>query len=471
MNIQFLGATRTVTGSRFLIRTKKAMGLVDCGMYQGEDVEDRNYDDFEFDINKLDFVILTHSHLDHCGLLPKLFREGYRGKIYSSIPTRGVVEHMLLDSAKVQEIKYRESKRKKKKVDTQRWNDEAIKIDYPIYSTPDVLGTLSNFKPLDFGEEQTVASGVNIKFLRVGHALGAASVEMSVEENGDKKKIIFSGDMGNEQALLDNRFDWPKTADFVVMESLYGGINHGDREEEERDIVKTINNTFKRGGNVLMPVFTYQRSQEMLTMLRGFVESGKIPKNVKIYLDSPLAMRVTEEYKKYYEYLNKKIIKKYGNGRQLFSSDNFIFTKKARDSKRIRKNRRSIILAGHGMCAGGRMIFHLHDNLSDKRSSVLFVGFQAEDTLGREIVEGAKEVFVDDRKMKVKAEIKKYSAFSAHAGNDTLLKWVKGIGKDRLRKVFLVHAEEKRSEQLCEILNSDGYNAIVPEWKEEFSLN
>lgn len=474
MKIRFLGATRTVTGSCYLVSTERARFLVDCGLFQGIGVEDRNYEDFEFDPASIKFVVVTHSHIDHCALLPKLYKEGFRGKVYTTIPTRGVMEHMLLDSANVQEIKYREASRKSKSNkgwQLKQYIEEEIPLKRPIYDTRDVLGLLKTVEPVKFNQDLKVSKGIKIRFLRVGHALGAASILITVKEGREEKKVLFSGDMGNTRARLDSRYDYPKKADYVVMESLYGGVEHEDRDQTEKEFVEAINKTRTRGGNVLIPAFTYQRSQEILYILKKAIERGDISEDVKIYLDSPLAIKILDGYKKFYKFLNPAIVSKVKSGGELFACKNFILSRWARDSRRIKRNRKSIVIAGHGMCAGGRIIYHLLDNLSDKRASILFVGFQAEGTLGREIIDGAKEIMIDSKKVKVKAEIVKLFGFSAHADNNDLLKWVESLDKRVLDKIFLVHAEEKISFDFKKILEDRGYKAVVPEWKKEYSLN
>jgi metallo-beta-lactamase family protein len=474
MKIQFLGAARTVTGSCFLVKGKWGNFLVDCGMFQGEEVEQRNYEGFDFKPENIDFVILTHSHLDHCGLLPKLYREGFRGKVYMTPPTRDIVENMLMDSAKVQEIKYKESKRAnlRKDLDFVDSDEVGAGVLGILYDTPDVLGLLKQSVTINYGEEKSIAKNFKIKFLRVGHALGAASVKICVraEKGKNFKELLFSGDIGNTKSLLDSRFDWPERANIVVMESLYGGKEHDARKSTVENFAEAINTTVNKNGNVLIPAFTYQRSQEVLFLLKRMLEDKRIPQNTKVYLDSPLAMKNLEVYKRHFRNLNKKIVARYDSGEALFSHPNFIYSRRAKDSKKINNTSRSIIIAGHGMCVGGRIRFHLMQNLEDKRAAVLFIGFQAPGTLGREIIDGAKEVFIDGRKLKVKARIVKLFGFSAHGDNQDLLDWIGGIEKKALDKVFLVHAEEETSKVFERKLERMDYDVVVPKWKQEIEI-
>lgn len=480
MKIQFLGATRMVTGSCFLVESGGRKILIDCGMFQGVGVEEKNWEDLVFNPENLDAVILTHAHLDHCGLLPKLYKYGFRGKVYSTIPTRAIIEHILLDSAKVQELRYQEgirgSKRSKRDFKRNDWklvsqrDEVGGSYPKPIYDTVDVLGLLENTEAVDFKKLIHLNNIFSFSFLRVGHAIGAASVKLVVREKGKKKVLLFSGDIGNATQELDSRFDYCNEADYVIMESLYGGKLHDDRIESERRFKEVINRTVGKRGNVIIPSFTLQRTQETLYILRKLIENNQISKNIKIYIDSPLAIKITEIYKQHYENLNPEVIKKIRSGENLFSMKNFIFIKDAKMSRRIRKRRGSIILAGSGMCVGGRIVYHLLHNLSDKRSSIVFVGFQAEGTLGRKILGGKDEVIVENKLVRVKADIVRLAGFSAHADHNQLMKWLRAVDKSRLEKVFLIHAEEKVVFKLKEILMREGYDVIIPKWKQVFSL-
>lgn len=436
-------------------------------MFQGVEVEHLNYEEFAFNPREINCVFLTHSHLDHCGLLPKLYKEGFRGKVYMTPPTRAIIEFMLLDSAKVQELRFRESREGKKYKGWTLLDGDLAEssIKWPIYDTTDVLGLLELCTTEKFGEEFE-NNGIQAKFLRAGHALGAASVLLVVEG----KRFIFSGDLGNPRSRLDSVLNFPRKAEYIVMESLYGGRFHEDRTLTEEKFLKVINKTLSRGGNIIIPSFTYQRSQEILFLLKSLTEKGNISRDVRVFLDSPLAINITGVYKKYFKYLNPKVVRKYKSGESIFYSPNFVFAEDSKASKRIRKRRGSIIVAGHGMCAGGRIVYHLRDNLDDRRSSIVFVGFQAPGTLGREIIDGKKEVLIEDKKVRVKAEIVKLYGFSAHADHEGLLNWLSHTDKKDVKQVFLVHGEEETSRNLKESLEKDGYSAIIPEWKEEYEV-
>jgi metallo-beta-lactamase family protein len=440
-------------------------------MYQGSDVENRNYKRFAYNPRDIDFVILTHAHLDHCGLLPKLYKYGFRGPVYMTPPTRYIVDFMLMDSAKIQEIRFQEHlKRKKLKGWALKQYDlTRIQINRPIYDSRDSIGILGQSKIVHFNEQFRPSKDVRFNFFRAGHALGAGSVYLEIEENGNVQRIVFSGDLGNRFQHLDSIREYPHQADFIIMESLYGGRFHTDRRTEESRFLTAIEGTIKNGGNVIIPAFTYQRSQEILYLLRRFIESGSLSKEIPVYFDSPLGLSITEGYKKFYQYLNPEIFKSVQHPEQLFSSKHFVFIKNSFESRRIRKRQGSIIIAGSGMCVGGRVLYHLTSNLQNKTSTILFVGFQAPDTLGREILDGAHEVSIDDKIIPVYANIISVD-FSAHADHNDLIKWISYLKKEQVKKIFLVHAEKQCSLDLQKSLKRKGYNTTIPQWKKSYTL-
>ncbi|MBU0976693.1 MBL fold metallo-hydrolase, partial [Patescibacteria group bacterium] len=259
-------------------------------------------------------------------------------------------------------------------------------------------------------------------------------------------------------------------ADYVVMESLYGNKYHESRTETDDKLTEIVNKTLSRGGNVIIPSFTYQRSQELLILFKRLINAGKISNEVKVYLDSPLAIKVTNVYKKYFRYLNAELVKEFKSGEDLFYSPNIELLNDKNSSKGIRKKRGKIVIAGHGMCAGGRILFHLLHNLQDRKASIVFVGFQAPGTTGREIVEGTKQVMINDRMVKVLAEINALYGFSAHGDHNDLLKWLQALKQKSIKKVFLTHAEESTSLGFQKTLEQMGYSVAVPNWQEEYEL-
>lgn len=471
MTIKFLGAAETVTGSSFLVDTGKTRFLVDCGMFQGPDVEDRNYLPLEFDARELEFVILTHTHLDHCGLIPKLTRNGFRGKIYMTPPTAALAEIILLDSAKIQ---------------------EQSKPGNRIYESQDAQNAIANFASILFEETIKPSEDVSITLIPAGHILGAASVVIETNE----KRIVFSGDIGRvEQSIVKDAYVPEsiknKEVDYVVMESLYGGVEHPEHSESIKKLIDEINATLDSDGNVIIPCFAVHRSQEILEILKYAFENNHISQDVQVYLDSPLAIAATKIYTYHSEHFNDKYKilgeevryttgsgnKAYSEGdsgkilqQNRFQFDNLQFIRHHRQSLGLNKRKRSIIIAGSGMAAGGRVMHHLAANLEDPKAGVIFVGYQAEGTLGRELVEGETQVVINKKQLNVKAKITLISGFSAHADDSDLHDWLNQFTMAEKSKVFLVHAELERSQALAREFTESGFEPQIPEWNETITL-
>ena len=469
MKIQFLGASQFVTGSCYLLQVSGKKILIDCGMFQGLEIEDWNWKAFAFKPSEIDAAILTHAHLDHSGLLPKLYKEGFTGPVFMTLATREILEHMLLDSAKVQEIRYLQNNDKEVKGKKVRLalSFDPLAFAHLLYDTKDVMGLLKNTRESSFGEEFIVTEGVKAKFIRAGHVLGAASVVISANDAGTNKNVVFSGDLGNPELTLDTKIDYPKYADFVVMEALYGDSDHPDRAETENKFKDVINSTLSKGGNVIIPSFSLQRSQEILYMLVRFINNKLIPGNVRIYLDSPLSITITEIYKKRYHDLDDELVKAIDSGNEIFNHPNIEYVSSHKRSMKIRKKRGVIIIAGNGMCMGGRVLSHLAHNLPFANSTVALVGYQAEGTLGKELSEHAKEVIIEGLPVQVKSEIHYFQAFSAHPGQSGLLKWVNQIKKSTLKSIFLVHSDKEKAEVFKGLLENKGFsNVVIPAYKD-----
>ena len=400
---------------------------------------------YDFNPAELDFVLITHAHIDHIGLLPKLVKHGFRGPIYLTNETSAVAYHLLLDSAKIQENNLRDS----------RWRPSRGKL---IYDTTDALETIALFRPVKFDDEVNI-DGVVVKFERAGHALGAASIMCKV----DSKIIYFSGDLGRSEHPFLQPFDLaPRNADFVIMESLYGGIYHEQRAETIAKFERSINDIFNRNGNVIIPAFALQRTQEILYTLKKSYQDKQINKLEGVNLDSPLAQKITEVYT-HSIFLNNSL------GKDLFEFEQLRFI---RNPKKLTRSKfeSSIIIAGSGMCEGGRILGHLNKYLPDPRNGVLIVGFQAEGTLGRELLSGAKSVTINKKSVPVRAEIEDFLGFSAHADHKDLTLWLNRFDKKNLRKIFLVHAETERMDAFIDKENLKN-SAYAPEWKEEIVLD
>lgn len=454
ITIEFDGAAETVTGSNYLVRTPKGNFIVDCGMFQGPDVEKRNIQNFNYDPSEIDFVLLTHAHIDHSGMLPKLVKYGFSGEIFATNHTVLLTTELLLDSAKIQENNY------KRGLPYGKFTGEVSLV----YDTGDATQTISQFRSIRFRDTFSPIDGIEVTFIRAGHVLGAASIEVKIQDGGTTKTILFSGDIGRTKEDLIESFDleYQTKPDYILMESLYGGIYHPPIEDSTQDLVNLIAKTIQRQGNVLIPSFALQRTQLMLNILRKAKLSGQLANDVQVWLDSPLAQRVTEIYIASLQYTDEDI----------FSFPKLRYARKYKQSLAIRSKTSQLIIAGSGMADGGRIVEHLQKGLANKRNSVAFVGYQAEGTLGRLLVEGKKEVRFGTKKVKVKSEIGYFHGFSAHGDTTDYENWLKPKTSSKLQKIFLIHAELDKSTAMKQYLANDlgVQNTYIPKWKEVIEL-
>lgn len=464
MKLTFCGASQTVTGSCYLLETQGKKILVDCGMFQGKTVEHRNQR-FNFDPREISYVFLTHAHMDHSGLIPKLYREGFEGKIYATSPTIEISELLLLDSAKIQEMN--EFRPRNKRFGNQQ-RVEKPKLPL-LYETNNVYKALENFVTADIGSWFDV-EGIKVKFVRAGHVMGAVSIIIESES----KKIIFSGDLGREdQSLIPSYELVDEEFDYVVMESLYGGIDHEGRDESIRKLAEEINLTVGGNGNVMIPVFALHRSQEIMYDLKSAFENSQISSNVQIFLDGPLSISITQIYTKYL----------LGNNVHFAANDNMTLTKENlfigeankvvkdhRESIKLLRGQGKVVLAGNGMCEGGRIHNHLPNGLKKEKNKIIFVGYQADDTLGRAIADGQEYIFLKGKKVKVRADVVYLHGFSGHAGNKDLLKWLDNKTSKRLKKVFLTHADIERSTNFKVQIENNGFETVIPDINTSYNL-
>lgn len=468
MKIKFLGAAKTVTGSSYLLDTGREKILIDCGLYQGEpELEARNSLRFDFDAKEIDFVLLTHAHLDHSGLLPKLVKDGFMGRIYATYPTIDLVDIMLQDSAKVQleNLKKEYNSRLFKKNISQWEIKKLINSKELLYTLEDVYSTTQKFIGVVKDREIEIRDGLKIVFRESGHILGASSIELLV----DGKTIVFSGDIGHKGQYLMKEPTLFKKADFALIESTYGTRTHPTKSETEEQFYTIIDKTIKQGGNVIIPSFAVERTQELLySMHLRSTESGF---NYPVFLDSPMALKATEVFAKYSKYFNSDAIDFY-NGKDLFQFDNLFLISDIKDSFSLRRRKGNIIIAGSGMCTGGRVLYHLANNITDPNSTILFVGFQAKGTLGREILDGAEFVEINYKKYKVNANLYNLTGFSAHGDKNDLSNWIGSFDKSILKTIFLVHGEEDTmAEFAMDIKRIHKVDAYIPSWREEIELN
>jgi len=430
VRITFNGAAQVVTGSCHLFEVGNLKFLLDCGLFQGsEELEDLN-PKFTFDPAEVDFVVLSHAHLDHCGRLPYLVKKGFRGKIYATAGTVDVSRYILTDAAQVQEEHLKTANRRRLR--------EGKRPKEPLYTVDEVFDTFPLFEPCAFGKWYRVGP-VSFRFHDAGHILCSEFVELEVEG----KKVLFSGDLGNAGKPLIRDPELPEPADLVLIETTYANRKHKSFEESVEEFKRAILETFRRGGVVLIPTFALERAQDLLYLLKKFYEEGELPP-CKVFLDSPLAISVTKTFRRHPECLEDRVLKEFKRRGDLFSFPYLEFTRTVEESKKINDYRgRAIIIAGNGMCTGGRILHHLKHRIWDERNSIIFVGYQAEGTIGRAILEGAKKIKVFNETVAVKAKVYTINGFSSHADRPQLLNWLSKAIKKGRTEVVLVHGEKE----------------------------
>lgn len=434
MKLSFHGANQEVTGSCHLIQCAGKNILIDCGLYQGEhELDEQNSGPFGFDAAAIDFVLLTHAHLDHCGRLPLLVRRGFRGEVITTAATRELVRIVLLDSAHLQEEESRYQTRRNAR------HGKNAKPN-PLYTTLDALNTLDTFgRTARYNDPFEITPGVNATFFDAGHILGSASILFNLEEAGTKKRVVFSGDLGNSGSRIMRNPNPPPQADVVVMESTYGDRLHRGPAESIAELYEAINNTIGRGGNVIIPTFALERTQELLFILREGCDKDLLPRNLPVFLDSPMAISATEVFERHPECYDESTAQLFTAGHDPFAMTGFHATRETADSMAINQIAGgAVIMAGAGMCTGGRIRHHLKHNLWREDCSVIFVGFSARGTLGRRIIDGAHSVNIFGDEIAVRARIYTINGFSAHADRDHLLAWQRAIAPEL---TLLVHGE------------------------------
>tara|TARA_R110001606_G_scaffold395664_2_gene568437 strand:- start:52384 stop:53775 length:1392 start_codon:yes stop_codon:yes gene_type:complete len=463
MKISFHGADKNVTGSCHLIECAGKRILIDCGIYQGRhELTEENYQSFGFEPKDIDFVLLTHAHLDHCGRIPLLARRGFSGEIITTAASVELARLVMLDSAGLQEEEARyQAKKAKRRSDRKKHNTE------PLYTILDALNSLELFgRKAQYDQPLSIAQGITATFIDAGHILGSASILLELEENGQQHRILFSGDLGySGRAILRDPTPPPKV-DTVVMETTYGDRLHKLLQPSIEELYEVINTTMHRGGNVIIPTFALERAQEILYYLREGVESKKIERNINVFLDSPMAISATEIFERHPECFDVDTLK-VSDGGDPFRLPNLHFTRETADSMAINQiNGGAVILAGSGMCTGGRVRHHLKHNLWNKKNSIVFVGFAAQGTLARQIVDGADHIRLYGEEIQVRAGIHTIGGFSAHADQAELLAWYNKTGKPQ--RTFLVHGEEDTMQIFAKKL--DDTTVIIPELHESYTL-
>lgn len=463
MRLIFIGADHEVTGSCHVLEVCGRYILVDCGMEQGTD--DFETAELPMNIADIDYVLLTHAHIDHSGMLPLLYARGFRGDVIATPATVDLCDIMLKDSAHIQMTEAEWKNRK-----GQRAGKEPV---VPIYDMNDAEGVLEHFVSCDYDKVMDLCEGVKVKFSDAGHLLGSASIEVWINEDGEERKIVFSGDIGNLNRPIIKDPSYINDADYVVMESTYGDRYHNADVDYVSELAGICQRTFDRGGNVVIPAFAVGRTQEMLYYFRKIKEEGLVKgHSFEVYVDSPLAVEATQIFNENMaECFDQEAMELVRNGINPLRFPGLTLSITSNDSIAINSdNKPKVIISASGMCEAGRIRHHLKHNLWRKECTVVFVGYQANGTLGRMLLEGASEVKLFGETIEVMAEIVKLEGVSGHADKAGLIKWITSFD-NRLKQVFVVHGEDEVSTGFAKCLCDEyGLNAVAPYSGAEFDM-
>ncbi len=462
MKLSFLGAAHEVTGSCHFIEACGKKILVDCGMQQGQDDDTQELPVVPADI---DYLFLTHAHIDHSGKLPLLSKMGFNGKIFTTVATGELCSIMLQDSAHIQEFEAEWKNRKR-----QRAGEDLYE---PLYTIEDAQRIMKRFVTFEYNQIISVCDGIKIRFIDVGHLLGSASIEVWIEEEDTNKKLVFSGDIGNLNQPLIRDPQYITEADYVVMESTYGDRNHGPAPDYVQELADIIKETFDQGGNVVIPSFAVGRTQELLYFLRDIVNNNRIPgySEIPVYVDSPLAVEATNVFNKNVKgYFDEEAMSLINQGINPITFPGLKISVTSDESKAINFDSRSkVIISASGMCDAGRIRHHLKHNLWRAESTIVFVGFQAIGTLGRSLLEGTKTVKLFGESITVNANIVRLHGISGHADQAGLLRWLSAF-EQKPKRVFVVHGEASVCDSFAALLQDQGYDALAPNLQASFDL-
>ena len=455
MELEFWGAAQTVTGSMHLLKVNGYQILLDCGLYQGRRKEafERNRT-LPFDPKRIDALILSHAHIDHTGNVPTLVKEGYRGPIWSTPATRDLCAIMLRDSAYIQENDVRYVNKRRKKAGQAPFE--------PLYTKTDALEALGLFQTIGYQRPFQVVPGVKAHYKEAGHILGSASITLDIDEQGDFKRLVFSGDIGRLNLPILRDPATVESADFIIMESTYGNRYHETPDQAQAALKKAVLDVCDRQGKLIIPSFAVGRTQEIVYALHELTNKKEIPK-IDIFVDSPMAVNATEIFRLHPELYDRETLDFLDetNSRDPFGFEQITYIRQVQDSKALNiRKEPAVIISASGMCEAGRILHHLKNNISNPRNTILFVGYQAEHTLGRKILDGQPMVAIFGEEHAVKAKVVRIDGYSAHADHNGLMRWLKAAqARSDLKKLFLVHGEPENATVLAE----DARKAKVPE--------
>jgi len=461
MKLTFLGAARNVTGSCTLVETGSHRILVDCGYFQERKFQDRNWHEFAVDPASIDLILMTHAHLDHCGLLPRWVSKGFKGRILGTSATNDIIAIILRDSARLQQEDLRQKMKRHKR------QGRKPKHSYdPLYTVEDAEHAIQQLKQVEFERPVDLFEGVTATWYEAGHILGAGSIRLEMEESGETKSVLFSGDIGRSDMPLLRDPASPPGADVVVLESTYGDRDHAPKEDIPGQLADIINETHQAGGNLVIPSFAVERTQDLFYHFTGLLSEKKIPPTM-VFLDSPMAVRVTEVFKRHPELFDKETLDLLKSGHHPVDFSGLQMSRTRQQSKAINRIRGTVcIIAGSGMCTGGRIKHHLLANIARPESTILFVGYQAEGTLGRTLLSRPEEVRILGRMCQAKARIEQIHGFSGHADRGELRHWLSTLDRSP-KKLLLNHGEEEVITGFAKALEEDlGVDTYAPTYRE-----
>ena len=468
MNITFYGAAKTVTGSCTMVEAAGKRFLVDCGMFQGKVTDQMlNYDDFPFDISSIDFVILTHAHIDHSGRIPKLYKAGYTGPIYATNATVDLCSIMLADSGHIQEKEIEWVNKKRRRA--------GKKENEPMYTAQDGIDSMKLFKGVDYNQKVTIDENISFTLIDAGHMLGSSIVLLDIAENGKTERVVFTGDLGNKNMPIIKDPTYIERADHLIMESTYGNRLHGKMEDQSEKFIDILFRTVERGGNLIIPSFAVGRTQEILYEINKYAAKEEYKdklKNIPVYVDSPLAVNATKIFEENPEYYDEDALEYLLKGDNPIEFDNLHLITTSDESRALNEDPTpKVIISASGMCEVGRIKHHLKHNLYRPECTVLFVGYQATGTLGEKIQTGADVVKIFGEEIAVKAEIEYLDAFSGHADRDGLLEFIEKM-QDKPKNIFINHGEFI-SQQVLKNYITEKFNipVTIPNYEDTYTID
>jgi metallo-beta-lactamase family protein len=460
------GAAEEVTGSKHFVHTGDTLIMVDCGAFQGhrEESDEKNRN-WSFNPSEIDALILTHAHFDHSGLIPLLTRRGFGGNIYSTPATRDIASLIMMDSAHIQakDIEFLRKKAVKKKLSFDK---------EPLYTERDVVESLNYFITVSYHRSFMIAEGITVNFYDAGHILGSAILYIEINRNGKKTKVGFSGDLGRKNLPILRDPEIIPPVDYLVMESTYGNRLHDPIESAENSLSEIITRTARRGGKIIIPAFAVERTQELVYILHLLSDQGRIPK-IPVYVDSPMATNATSIFRVHQECYDEETRQAFiDHHKNPFGFNELMYVTSTEDSKKLNTLQEpAVIISASGMCESGRILHHLANNIESPRNTVLIVGFMAQNTLGRKILEREPEVKIFGDMYRLRAEVAVLNAFSAHADYKEILDYIKAIDGGRLKGIFLVHGEPEAQASLKKLLEEKSYKTTIVRYGEKYGIN